>query len=302
MRLPITLRLLGFCLSSVLVLASCGTDTTPPPPERTLGPWTHLNFLDRSGVFHFAVVSDRAGGHRPGVFESALDRAEALGPAFVMSVGDLLDTSDFGGTPDLITAEMARERWEEINQVTQDRLMPFFYVAGNNELRTATMEEVWHQLFGPTYYHFLYEDVLFIVLNSEDPPGSAPGSMSEAQLAWLQDTLAENEDVRWTFLFVHKPLWLYPEPSAWTTVEGLLGSRSRTAFAGHMHGYSRTEVNGNVYFGLATTGGGSDLSGVASGSFDHLAWVIMTDAGPQITNLMLDGIWGDDPAEETGRR
>jgi len=235
------------------------------------------------------------------VFESALDRAEALGPAFVISVGDLLDTSDFGGTPDLITPEMARERWRKLSETTQGRLMPFFYVGGNNDLRTATMEEVWQELFGPTYYHFLYENVLFIVLNSEDPPGSPPGSMSEAQLAWLQGILAENEDVRWTFLFVHKPLWLYPEPSAWTAIERLLGNRPRTAFGGHMHEYSRTEINGNLYLGLATTGGASDLSGVASGSFDHLVWVTMTDAGPQITNLMLDGIWGDSPLTETRR-
>ena len=72
------------------------------------------------------------------------------------------------------------------------------------------------------------------------------------------------------------------------------------AFGGHAHRYSRSEVNGHVYYRLATTGGGSDLSGIANGQFDHLVWVTMADQGPQITNLMLDGIWGDDPVAEIG--
>lgn len=251
-------------------------------------------------MFQFAVVGDRAGAHRPGVFHSALDRLGALGPAFVISVGDLLDTSDFGGTPDLLTEATAEERWTAFDGMVEDLPMPFFYVGGNNDLRTGLMEEVWRRRFGRTYYHFVHRDVLLIVLDSEDPPGDPMGAMSDGQLAWLRNTLAENEDVRWTFLFLHKPMWLLPDHPVWTVVEEALGSRPRTVFGGHFHGYSRTEVDGHVYYGLATTGGGSDLSGVAEGQFDHVVWVNMTDHGPRISNLMLDGIWGDDPPTEIG--
>jgi hypothetical protein len=41
---------------------------------------------------------------------------------------------------------------------------------------------------------------------------------------------------------------------------------------------------------LATTGGGSSLSGVKDGKFDHFVWVTMTAQGPVLANLMLDGV------------
>ena len=293
-------RSLGTALLSALLLAACSDGPPPAPIESTETPWTHLEFLDGPEVFHFAVVADRAGAHRPGVFQSALGRLEALGPSFVISVGDLLDTSDFNRTPELLTEEAAQDLWTEFDGMVDDLSMPFFFVGGNNDLRSDMLEDVWIRRFGRTYYHFRYQDVLFLVLNSEDPPGSPAGALSEDQLAWLRRTLAQQEDVRWTFLFLHKPMWLLPDHPVWTAVEEALGNRPRTAFGGHFHGYSRTEVNGQVYYGLATTGGSSELLGVAEGQFDHVVWVTMTEEGPRISNLLLDGIWGDDPASEVG--
>lgn len=286
---------------SALVLATCSCGPPPSPIESTENPWTHLDFLDGPETFHFAVVADRAGSHRPGVFRSALGKLDALGPAFVISVGDLLDTSDFNQTPDLLTPEAVRDRWTEFQGMMDDLSMPFFFVGGNNDLRSDAMVEAWVHRFGRTWYHFRYRDVLFLALNSEDPPGNGRGSMSEDQLTWLRRILAENEDVRWTFLFLHKPMWLLPDHPVWAAVEEALGDRPRTAFGGHFHGYSRTEVHGQVYYGLATTGGGSELTGVAEGQFDHVVWVTMTEEGPRISNLLLDGIWGDDPASEVGQ-
>jgi hypothetical protein len=45
---------------------------------------------------------------------------------------------------------------------------------------------------------------------------------------------------------------------------------------------------------LATTGGGSALRGPIFGQFDHVLWVTMTDDGPVMANLMLDGIFDKD--------
>jgi hypothetical protein len=294
-------RSLAFGIVCLLLPAGCGQDTSSPPAELVANPWTHLDFLDDPATFHFAVVGDRAGWHRPDVFQSAVQRLEALGPTFVMSVGDLVDTGDFGMNPDLFTEEALEQRWAEVSSWVGALPMPFFFVGGNNELRTDAMEEVWARQLGPTYYHFLYQDVLFIVLNSEEPPGDPMGGMGDAQLEWLREVLTENLDVRWTFLFLHKPMWELTDHPAWMAVEEALGDRPRTAFGGHAHRYSRSEVDGHVYYRLATTGGGSDLSGIAEGQFDHLAWVTMTDQGPRVSNLMLDGIWGDDPVTEVGK-
>ena len=69
-------------------------------------PWTHLEFGNRPENFQFAIVTDRTGGHRPGVFRSGIERVNLLRPEFVMSVGDLIE----GYSTD--TAEISRQ-WLE---------------------------------------------------------------------------------------------------------------------------------------------------------------------------------------------
>src|ERR1700677_5006356 len=54
-------------------------------------PWTHLRFNDSADNYHFAIVSDRTGGHRARVFSEAVDRLNLMQPAFVVSVGDLIE-------------------------------------------------------------------------------------------------------------------------------------------------------------------------------------------------------------------
>ena len=54
-------------------------------------PWTSEDFLDDPQEFQFAIVSDRTGGARKGVFERAVKALNLLRPEFVMSVGDLIE-------------------------------------------------------------------------------------------------------------------------------------------------------------------------------------------------------------------
>ncbi len=37
-------------------------------------PWTHLRVTNDPAEFRFVIVSDRTGGHRPGVFSRAVDQ------------------------------------------------------------------------------------------------------------------------------------------------------------------------------------------------------------------------------------
>ena len=132
--------------------------------------------------------------------------------------------------------------------------------------------------------------MLFLCLNSEDPPASR---MSDAQVAYVEKALAENRDVRWTLVFLHKPLWVYNNPeNNWGRIEELLKGRPHTVYAGHTHNYHKHVRNeGEQYIVLATMGGGSRLRGANFGEFDHFMWVTMTDQGPRMANLMLSGIW-----------
>jgi hypothetical protein len=125
-------------------------------------PWTHLRLNDAPETFHFVVVSDRTGGHRPRIFSQAVEQINMLQPAFVVSVGDLIN----GYSKD--PAVLARE-WKELQGYTHKLQMPFFYVPGNHDVSNPGQAEVWKERFGRRYYHFLSKDVLFLAINTDDP-------------------------------------------------------------------------------------------------------------------------------------
>ena len=260
-------------------------------------PWTGLAANDAATDFHFVIVGDRTRGARPGVFEAAISKANLLEPAFVVSVGDLID----GHSED--QAGLDRE-WDEFEGFVARLETPFFYAAGNHDMSNAVMAETWQARFGPSYYSFLYKDVLFLVLNSElfdmarDMRTPVPGPWTQAeQMAFIAETLQRFPDPRWTIVLIHQSLWdqafwKYADAPQddWQKVEAMLGQRDYTVFAGHSHRYVKVVRQDRRYITLATTGGHSRLRGLMHGEFDQVALVSMTDAGPRIANLMLEGI------------
>ena len=300
-------------------------------------PWTSLDFQDGPEKFAFAVITDRTGGEREGVFGPFMDKVDLMQPAFVMSVGDLIQ----GYTED---AAQIENEWDVFDGHIETLDAPFFYVAGNHDYMNAEMEEAWRIRFGASYYHFIYKDVLFLVLNSElldiHPEGpdktGGPGhadwhdtddrrAARDAQYAYAKQVLADNTDVRWTFVFVHKPFWRegwkkpppglsgeygdydlsdYPVAGPWpindaptedwSELEALVAKRDYTAFAGHRHTYAYAggKIGPHTHdkIALATTGGISNLRGPAYGEFDHIVWVTMTADGPVIANVGLTEI------------
>ncbi len=147
-------------------------------------------------------------------------------------------------------------------------------------------------MFGTPYYSFRYKDVLFLCMFSNE----GFQVISEEQIAYFKQVLADNEDVRWTMVFLHHPLWIYPHATGFGAVEDLIADRRYSVFAGHHHQYHYYNRKGQNYYVLATTGGGSGLLGNSFGQFDHVTWVTMTDEGPQLANLRLDGILPHDIA------
>jgi hypothetical protein len=271
------------------------------PPEQV--PWTGLEPAADPDEFRFAVVTDRTGGHRDGIFEAAMGKLNLVRPEFVVSVGDLIE----GYTDDPVVLD---EEWDEIEGFVGRLQMPFFYVPGNHDMSNAVMAEEWRSRFGPSYYHFRYKGVLFLALNSElfglvhDPKTSLPGPWTQAdQLAFVERVLAENAGARWTFVLIHQPLWDSPRPNPdWGRVEELLKGRPHTVFAGHFHRYTQHLRNDQQYITLATTGGGSRMRGTPWGEFDQVAQVTMTSDGPVIANLRLDGILPSDVVDAALRQ
>lgn len=278
-------------LAAVVVLTAAVAFSNVVPPVTSFlqvkvedrNPWTNLRINNDPEDFQFVLVSDRTGGHRAQVFSRAVEQINLLQPEFVVSVGDLIE-----GNSD--KPERLESDWREFQGYVAKLKMPFFYVPGNHDLTNKVQEKLWQAKFGRRYYHFVYKNVLFLLLCSEDPPNS--GTMSAEQVAYVKKTLEENANVRWTVVALHRPIWAQSnlETNGWLEVEKLLGGRKYTVFAGHVHRYQKFVRNGMNYYQMATTGGGSRLRGTRYGEFDHVVWVTMKKDGPVLANLLLDGI------------
>ncbi|MFS4417767.1 PA14 domain-containing protein [Maribacter sp. 2307ULW6-5] len=243
-------------------------------------PWTNKPFYNNPENFQFAVVSDRTGGHRKGVFGSALKKINTLYPEFVISVGDLIE----GYSKD---ERIIDQQWEEFHGILDSLETRFFYVAGNHDYSNEVMAKQWKNRYGRDFYHFLYKDVLFLILNSNDGDGVL---MGEGQIQFLKEIISKHTEVRWTMIFMHHPLWVYGEANGFSEVEEALQGRDYTVFAGHTHRFMQEVRNDQNHYVLGTTGGGSQLRGAKFGEFDHIGWITMTDSGPKLANLALSGI------------
>ncbi len=284
-----TLVVVAVLLSRRTIPADAPDSTPFRVKTEPRNPWNHLKLNNDPATFRFAIVTDRTGGARPGVFERAVEQLNWLQPEFVVTVGDLIQ----GGSEDL--AKINRQ-WQEFNGFIAKLDMPFFYLPGNHDLSNKVADNRWGELFGRRYYHFVYKDVLFLMLNTEDPPKNKSGKFGAEQMAYVKKVLEEVRGVRWTLVFLHKPVWTYPgiDRTGWPEVEKRLSGRRYTVFAGHKHKYERFVRNGQRYYMLATTGGASKLRGAPLGEFDHLVWVTMKRDGPVLANLMMEGIFPED--------
>ena len=297
-------------------------------------PWSHLDFENDPENFQFVIVTDRTGNHRQGVFAAILDKIDLLQPEFVMSVGDYVE----GYIED--EAEIGLQ-WQEIDEIVADLDAPFFYVPGNHDHGNTQMAKAWKQRKGRTHYHFVYRNTLFIALHTEDPPPqSTPereaawrkmfellndsgakalqrymrnsdvlqpefGQLGDVQTDYIVEAIKSNEQVRWTFLFMHRPIWHRTSRNNFTRVEEALKGRNYTMFAGHEHHYEYLRRHGQDYMQLSTTGGGwtfsamkdVDIANDGMTEMDHITWVTMRDAekgGPSFAHIVASGILSKD--------
>jgi hypothetical protein len=300
--------------------------------EPDSNPWSNLDFPDANVDFQFALIGDNTGGAYPGVFDAAMTKLNLIQPEFVLSVGDLIE--GYSNNPEALNAE-----WDEIDASVDKLDMPFFYVVGNHDIGDPASLDVWRERLGRTYYHFVYKDVLFLCMDTEDPPQEVPdwliqgmakvtkleesdpeqakvmqlemlakvkeafitgeeyiAAFSDEQINYFKEVIATYTDVKWTFIIVHRPVWqANPQDKTFMEIESALAGRPYTVFAGHAHTYEYQERNGMDYIRLSTTGGAWVLD--PPGNFDHIAWVTMTDKGPIVANVTLDGIF-----DKTGER
>ena len=312
-----------FLIPATVLLTGCSNPPTVrsvPPFQHGFAtgatPWSHDRFDDTEDKFTFAIFSDLNGGEREGVFAVAMAQLSLLRPVLIISVGDLID----GGSEN--RGKLARE-WDFLDARTSQAHAPVFYVGGNHDLTNQTMRDVWAERYGQRYYHFVYKNVLFLVLDTEDythermqeiylaraaaikvmegdhperaqemeyfqMPEQVAGEIGPDQSKYFLQIITDHPDVQWTMLFMHKPVWRRKDEPDFSAIESVLADRPFTLFNGHFHSYSHTVKNGRDYIGLGTTGGAQGSSDDMS--FDHVTLVTMTGGEPSIGHLRLDGI------------
>lgn len=158
-------------LAATGLLAAC--TATPGFRSDVAGPSMPGTAVPRRdpAALRFAIIGDRTGLARPGVFEQAVRQTGWLQPEFVINVGDLLE----GYTEDRVALEA---EWRHIEQAISTLDRPFFFVPGNHELGNQLMLELLNQRHGTPYYQFVYKNVLFLCMDMEDPPMPMSGEMA----------------------------------------------------------------------------------------------------------------------------
>jgi hypothetical protein len=318
-------RLAGPLLGLLLLLTACAA-SQPAQPEAPVfqhdisgpaTPWNHSNFDNEEGKFTFALFSDLTGGDREGVFQVAVEQLRLLRPELIVNVGDLIE----GGT-----ADRARltEEWDSFEQRAGRARAPVFLTGGNHDLTHPDMWQVWEERYGRRYYHFIYKNVLFLVMDTEDNPPEfqqalagirddalqvvkekgwgafgdteygrsterASGRISADQAAYFTGVIVNNPQVRWTIVLMHKPAWERPDEENFSSVEAALAGRPYTVFYGHVHSYLHEQRYGRDYIRLATTGGVQNAN--KDMAIDHVTLVTVSEDGVDIANLRLSGIF-----------
>ncbi len=279
-------------------------------------PWTHQEFDDAEEKWTFAIFGDLTGGERDQVFEVAVAQMNLLRPELIINVGDLVE----GATDDV--AELHRQ-WDSFDRRAREARAPLFYVGGNHDLTGEVLRQAWAERVGPRYYHFVFKNVLFLVLDTEDNspermreierarleavevyqrdgmeafaateyarmPERTSGTVGAEQAAYFRRVIADNADVRWTFVFTHKPAWQRDGEKEFASIESELLDRPYTVFYGHTHVYGYSQRNGRDYINLATTGG--EQFPEKGRSMDHLMLVTVDGSGVSMANLLMAGI------------
>lgn len=312
---------------TVAILTSACTDGNPGTPiavpvfthdfTASARPWTHENFDVQDDKFTFALFSDLTGGEREHIFEVAVAQLSILRPEFIMNIGDLIE----GGTTD--RQQLALE-WDSFDDRAERATAPVFYTGGNHDLTNMTMREVWEERYGARYYYFKYQNVLFLVLDTEDNtaermqeifvaraeaiaivekegwdvfgdteysnmPEQLAGTIGSEQSDYFQQVIAGHPDVRWTFLFMHKAPWEKEGEKNFAAIEQALSERPYTLFHGHVHAYKHEIRQGRDYIRLATTGGVQFVD--RDQSIDHVTLVTVSGEHVDIANLNMSGIF-----------
>jgi hypothetical protein len=246
-----------------------------------------------------------------------------LQPEFVINVGDLIE-----GYPE-DRADL-NSMWDEADDLLGNLDMPFFRTIGNHDVSTPETKEVYLERYGATGYHFVYQDVLFMVLDSEDNSRPAPPENIKEDLKKYNKLLVEDPEAAGKLLkefmtseaviaALGQPVEFPEKQMNWIKKTLAENAEVRWTFF-FMHepcwenpsesfkeiqamvkDREHTMIAGHLHYydydkidgheHITMGPAGASFHHDGPGNVDHIMWVTMTDDGPQMGNIALKGIF-----------
>lgn len=231
----------------------------------------------------FVVVGDsRSGGGIYSNLTSWMTQIRPM-PVFAMHLGDMIP---FPGN---------EFEWENFIRLSVPlmRSMEFYCTPGNHDVDDETSQAIYRSHFSlpgnELYYSFSYDNIHFIVLDSEYP--GQIKRIDDPQKAWLQAELTAIGSSSPIVVFIHLPVFSDSDDVVENAAElhSILQPYNVVfVAAGHEHRFYRTTRNDICY--LISGGGGSPIHSNMSGNYHHFMKVSVF---PTKINIKTIGVFGE---------
>jgi 3',5'-cyclic AMP phosphodiesterase CpdA len=199
----------------------------------------------QSQKFRFALIGDRTGGAKAGVYEAVWREINVWRPDFAINAGDTIE-----GDSDA----MAELQWRQLRPLFRRFQRTIYFTPGNHDIWSEASRRLYEKETGrPAHYGFNYENAHFTVLNN-----SGSFNLSAEEMLFLSTDLERNKARTPKFVFFHQPFWLLPlklQNAAFPFHQLVRKYGVSYVVSAHVHQFSRMERDGIVYMMAGSSGG-----------------------------------------------
>jgi len=159
------------------------------------------------------------------------------------------------------------QNWDEIDEDVEELGLPVYFAVGNHDMSNRPLYE---SRYGITYYSFIHENDLIIVLD----PNIDNWNISGEQLVFLEDVIDQNNlDVENIFVFFHQILWRENDNIYQDIIPNSFSGRADT-----INFWSEVEplfnnLPNEVFMFCGDLGAGSWSSNVMYDAYDNISFI-----------------------------
>jgi 3',5'-cyclic AMP phosphodiesterase CpdA len=131
-------------------------------------------------------------------------------PDLVIHLGNII----YGGKHETgVIREDVNRQYDELRYYLRMVRMPMYLVSGTLDVFEGDLDAARNLFDGRGWYSFNYGDIHLVVLNTSAPH---PGTLSHAQLKWLEENLRRHRSSGQVIVFMHHAPFV-PGPGDWGT-------------------------------------------------------------------------------------